>query len=317
MKVGLITLYYNNTNYGGQLQAYALQTAVSELGHSAMQISFDSSVNFTVPSIKQDRKNIFFQIKKIPKKFQERLFINKWMLERRKIDKSILEFSEKIPHTLIVNEKTIKSISDEFEAYICGSDQVWNPGCQDARFFDFTEIGKIKLSYAASLGKELSPREHLDRIANMTHDFQAVSVRESCHKEMLNSVCNMDVKLVPDPVFLLTKEQWGEFASENKISEKYIFAYLLGDDIKVREQCKKLAQIMGYHLIYIPYLNRNTYVWDSRHKQFHVNAPKVEEFVALIKNAEMIITDSFHGTAFSIIFGKKVISIKRYHQKDR
>lgn len=317
MKIGLMTLYYNNTNYGGQLQAYALQTAVSKLGHNVAQISFDSSVSSTVPSIQKDKKNIFLQIKKIPKKLQECFFKSKWMIKRSEIDKSILEFSEKIPHTVIVNEKTIKSIDDEFDAYICGSDQVWNPGCQNARFFNFAEIDKVKMSYAASLGKEMSPKEHIDRIANMTQDFQAISVRESCHKDMLNVVCKVDVKLVPDPVFLLTKEQWSDFASENKYSEKYIFAYLLGDNIKGREQCKKLAKDSGYRLLYIPYLNRNTYVWDSVHKLFHVNAPKVEEFVSLIKNAEMIITDSFHGTAFSIIFGKKVVSIKRYHKKDR
>lgn len=317
MKVGIMTLYYNNTNYGGQLQAYALQTAVSQLGYNAEQISFDSSLSSMAPSIQKSKKNIFQQIKKVPRKLQECLFKEKWNIKRSEIDKSILEFSEKIPHTVIVSEKTIESIDKEFDAYVCGSDQVWNPGCQNARFFDFSEIGKIKISYAASLGKELSPKEHIDRIASMTQDFQAISVRESCHKEMLNAVCNKDVKLIPDPVFLLTKDQWSEFASEKKYSEKYIFAYLLGDDIKIRERCKKLAKVSGCRLLYIPYLNRNTYVWDSMNKQLQVNAPKVEEFVSLIKNAELIITDSFHGTAFSIIFGKKVVSIKRYHKNDK
>ncbi|MCD8107262.1 MAG: polysaccharide pyruvyl transferase family protein [Oscillospiraceae bacterium] len=182
---------------------------------------------------------------------------------------------------------------------------------------EFAANGKKKIAYAASMGRERTPNEHYMRIKPILKSFTAISVREKCHVDGLIDNCGLsNVKLMPDPVFLLSPDEWKMFSIE-PTRKKYVFAYLLGDDLKLRTECLKFAERNGCELCYIPYLNRYTYRWDVRHSSVCVEAPSVQDFVGLIKNAEAVITDSFHGSAFSIIFGKRLISLKRFKKKDQ
>lgn len=315
--VGILTLYYNNTNYGGQLQAYALQKVVESMGYDCKQISY---INKSDIKPTRDALTIAVCFDKIYKKIFNKIYYKKWIEKRNRINEMQLKFSSSIPHTDVVGKESIQSIEKDFDSFICGSDQIWNPGCSSNMLLDFVSRGKKKIAYAASMGREQTPDDHYMRIKPMLETFTALSVRESCHVAGLRERCGIsNVKLMPDPVFLLSKDEWTEFTADlkQKQNKKYIFAYLLGDDLKVREECLRFAERNGYELRYIPYINRYTYLWDRHHPDVCVEAPSVQKFVELIKDAEVVITDSFHGSAFSIIYGKKLISLKRFRKRDK
>lgn len=189
-----------------------------------------------------------------------------------------MAFCKLIPHTSVVTSESIVDLNHDFDVFLCGSDQIWNPGCSSDMLLEFVENGKGKISYAASLGQEATPVEHLMRLKEALKDFNAVSIREKCHVRLLEEVSNLyHVQLMPDPIFLLGRGEWEELVVTVK-RKPYIFVFLLGDDIGIRRKCVKLAKRSGLGMCYIPYLNQDTFFWDSTHKEYAVEAPSVGEF---------------------------------------
>lgn len=322
IRVGILTLYYDNRNYGGQLQSYALQKTVSKLSRegdiecTAEQISYVNNPPYSIPEEKETKMSAAEVIRKVSLKIMKAATGESWRAKRKLITEQQLAFSQLIPHTSVVTSETIGSLNSDFDVFLCGSDQIWNPGCSSDMLLEFVEERKGKISYAASLGQEKTPPEHLKRLKESLKDFDAVSVRESCHIKLLEEVCKLhDVRLTPDPVFLLEMCEW-EKLMDTKKRKPYIFLFMLGDDVRVRNECAKLAKRSGLNMCYIPYLNQNTFLWDSRHAEYAVEAPSVGEFLGLIHDAEAVVTDSFHGSAFSILFGKKLVSLKRFKKGD-
>lgn len=320
IRVGILTLYYDNRNYGGQLQSYALQRTVSKLSLGGVECSAEQISYVNNPPVFQQEKSAKISavdtIRKVFLKIEKTATGKSWRAKRKLITEQQLAFSELIPHTSVVTSETIGALNSDFDVFLCGSDQIWNPGCSSDMLLEFAEKGKGKISYASSLGQEMTPPEHLRRLKESLKDFVAVSVRETCHKKLLEEVCNFhDVQLMPDPIFLLEVQEWEKLIDMKK-RKPYIFLFMLGDDIRVRNECAKLAKQSGLNMYYIPYLNQNTFLWDCRHTEYAVEAPSVGEFLGLIHDAEAVVTDSFHGAAFSILFGKKLVSLKRFKKGD-
>lgn len=287
MNCGILTFYFAH-NYGAVLQAYALQTYISKLGHATFivkrypdKLKREYSLNPFCDS--KSIRNFLRKCKAIPKRMKQYTAFEKF------INKNF-NFSE-----------------GDLDAIVCGSDQIWNEKITGETSLYYGANYKscpIKISYAASFGSnKLTPFE-TKCVKEYLTDFQAISLRE---KDCLTDVARLtgkDAKLVLDPVFLLDVNFWTNFASraKYKIKEKYILYYSLKEDRELIAQTRKLSVQTNCTVLCIHPTCSNLHVgW----KQLHTIGPY--EFVSLIKNAESIATNSFHAIAFSIIFEKKTL----------
>lgn len=319
-KIAIITIYHKNYNYDGQLQAYALTNFLNNKGFISEQIDFDrvSGGGFL------RNKGIVFI--KWPYSKKKEFILNhfqRWKssknngtysMQYENTIKKFNEFISDIPHTSTYNKSNIHQIGDVYDFYITGSDQVWNMDyCTDEYFLDFVKNKNKCISYAASMQVLNLLETSKQKLYNQIKDYKAISVREVGAKNLIESVGIENVNIVCDPVMLLNRTQWDTVVQEPETKKKYIFAYLIQREKKERSiECEELANKLGLELICI-----TSPGWEndlsSSIKQIP-NGIGPREFLGLIKNAEYVITDSFHAIAFSIIFNKVFFS---YGEDDR
>ncbi len=324
MKILIHTLFYQNYNYGGILQAYALYSYLTSQGNECIELNYVRGIKKSEWIVRRI-KNILEMIS-APKKFINKLKIIK--KEKLLWDEYIKKFpddpmkknfdlfiKENFNQTRLYNSQNINTISEQFDCCITGGDQMWNPMWYDKNFY-LKFSNKKNIAYSCSVGKDIltndDERKILEGIKNIDH----ISVREKnilkwCEQQ------NVKAELVCDPVFLLSKEEWENFAiNDLNINNNYLFAYLLGDDEKERIQARKLADRLCIDLVLIPHVKRRYNKYDENIADYAPIGINPKEFIGLIKNADYIVTDSFHGTAFSIIFEKKFVSISRFKKND-
>ncbi|KML25017.1 polysaccharide pyruvyl transferase family protein, partial [Rossellomorea marisflavi] len=206
----------------------------------------------------------------------------------------------------------LKQVSEGFDCFVCGSDQVWNPyWCNSTHFLSFVPNDVAKVSYAASIGVNSLTDEQKKVYKPLINNFDLVSVRETRGKEILNTFIDTNVEVVLDPTMLLTSNDWNQILPEKKIKEKYIFTYFLGEDVKLRKYAESLAKQNGYKIVNIPFLYGEFRKADVSFGDIKFSHAGPEDFVSLIKNAEIILTDSFHACVFSIIFRKVFYAFDR------
>lgn len=293
MKIDIITCQYAY-NYGAVLQAYGLSQYLKNCGNEVNIINYQPEYARKVKSKKIINKIIRPMIRKID------------YIKGKKV------FGKFLDENVILTRKysNIKELKDnvpEADAYICGSDQIWNcdlpNGNDDSFFLTFVPENKIKMSYAASIAMNQLNDEQKGRFKDLLKSFDYISVREKTAKNILDAIDVRDVKKVLDPVFLLEKQQWIDMANKvSKENEKYILLYCFNRQENVYEYAKKMANKKGYKIYSI-----NTYIEDylkKVDKYFYNVSP--EKFLNLILNAEEVVTNSFHGLAFSTIFNKNV-----------
>ena len=313
MKIGILTHFYKSTNYGGVLQAYALCKFLNKNGHSAKQILYEHNLK----QISCTKMSVFSFITKVIRSVNKRISrklyfrLNQKVKSRQEV--AFSDFREYVPHTLgVYRQDSIKSVLEMFDAFITGSDQVWNPMWYDPTYMlCFVDKDMPKFSYAASIGlkeldrkQELIFREHLSK-------FSGISVREKTAADLLKPIIDKKVNVCVDPTLLLTAEEWDEVDSKKFTNQKYVFLYLLGNDNKVRKLAKKFADSRGLKLIMIPDLLGIYRKRDRIHNAEIVLDATPGDFISLIKNAEYILTDSFHACVFSIIYHKEFYAFSR------
>ena len=276
-KVGIITLngYFN---FGNRLQNYAL-TKILE--------SYDLNV-YTI--WKKSYKDI------IRDGIKSKLFFVKKYNRYRKFYK----FSKKNMKELIINDKNISNI----DYFVVGSDQVWNYKLidKDKTWFQ-APTGKITISYAASLGTNSFPEDFGYKLKEQLKYYDAISVRENRGKELLQPLLpNKKIEVIIDPTLLVDTNIWKKIAKhpKNKVPEKYIFIYFLGNISN--EYFKKIKDFSiknGCSIINI---------LDPKSEFYDVGP---EEFLYLIKNSYLVCTDSFHASVFSFKFDIPFVIFKR------
>ncbi len=297
-KIGIITIHRIN-NYGAMLQSYALNKYLTNQGFDVKTIDFRTS------RVAESYK-IFSPIKSItsiPRNLQALLYSSK--LRKRK--SNMLNFlKEHLPMTenSYCSNEELKKSPLNYDYYICGSDQIWNVNCpnySEAYFLSFVEDGKLKISYGASMGEGCVEPGTEEIFKNLLKDFNKISVREEYAKKSLSAVCNKKVDTVIDPVFLLNKEQWNNLLPDFKNKGKYILFYALRGDIKgMREFVREISKKSKLPIIVVT-MNLREMLYKNKKRY---DAGPIE-FLNLIKNAEYVCTNSFHGVAMSLIFEKK------------
>ena len=194
-------------------------------------------------------------------------------------------------------------ISRRYSFYISGSDQVWSPisaGFDPVYFLPFAR-DEQKLSYAASIGSTELNTDIKKELFSRLNGFQVLSVREESAKKLLmDADTNREIYVHPDPTLLIPREQWLKIASDPVVKEKYVLVFNVEKPIHDITYAKKLATEKNMKVVY---LNDRTIRKDP--DITYIEAPSPDEFLSLFANASAIVTNSFHGTVFSIIFQKE------------
>lgn len=316
LKLGIITHYYKNINYGGVLQAFALCKALENMGFEAEQIAFDKSPYMPVKnsSFKKKLNNIFCQpmviLKTLPVfvlNFLKRKRLSFLLRNIKYRENAFEEFSKIIPHSKeVYNSDTIVNAEKEYDAFITGSDQVWNPKWYyPAYMLSFVSSNKPKISYAASLSARKLSEEQKQAYKKDLADYKAISVREKNAVELLKDIAPVQVECTLDPTLLLSRDDWNEVCSDRVIKQDYVFCYFLGHEKNQRVIAEKFAKSKKLPIVTLPYMV-NGY---NKNDRFFGNIKRYDispfQFVSLIKHAKYIFTDSFHAAVFSGIYEKE------------
>lgn len=316
-RIGIVSLYYKNDNYGGIAQSYALYKALEKLGYPSELISYDRKI--VAP--KQKKVSFFEKIKRNSisgicnryyRKAKEKLEkeLEKPYAEGLKKRSLLLEqFREKIPHSKVYTKETIFECEDNYTTFISGSDQIWKPGVADDVFLlNFLKHPERKniFSYASSVAVEHFNEEYLEFMKTSLKKYQSISVRESVTARQFSEYFSYPVSAVVDPTLLLKKEDWKQVTAKLLIEEPYIFCYLLGNDRRQRKKVKAIARKQKKMLVTIPHIkNGNRFAFrleDWKFGDCQLFEVGMEEFFSLIRYADLVLTDSFHATVFSYLF---------------
>lgn len=304
MKIGILTLPFNS-NYGGILQAYALQTALTRMGYDAWLINQSSLCKDT--PYKLPFKLIYNSFRKYILREDVCVFKVRELNRRFKI---------KTQNTRAFIAKHIKSVSVDdvsqlsqgmFDAIVVGSDQIWRPQYYakiENAFLDFAKTWKIRrIAYAASFGVdnwEYTPKQ-TKRCAALAKKFDAVSVREYSGIDLCRNYLGINAEQVLDPTLLLDKEDYIKLFSEADTppSEGSLLYYVLDDTPERMELAEQIAREKGLKLFKINKAENNAEI-----------QPPVEQWLRAFYDAELVITDSFHACIFSFLFQKPFVTYK-------
>ena len=293
MKACIIT-FQSAYNYGAVLQAFALQEYLNENFAEARVLDYhnkeiDASYqNAHLIDFIRNPKNAIF------KSIQGVLYKEK----KKKIDlfrKSYLKITERY------DVANITEAQNEADVFITGSDQVWNyliVNRDGAYYLDFVK-DKRTCSYAASFGIASIPLEYQDFYKKNLNNIDYISVREINGVEIVKSMTGREAKVMPDPTLLVNQKIWNEMSVVPNQIGKYILVYKITKADKLLSFSKELSKKTGIPIVYIP----NDLKSGSIGKLKTDVGP--EEWLGYIKNAEYVVTNSFHGTVFSILFNKK------------
>ncbi len=283
-------------NAGASLQAYALYTYLKKLGHEVEIIDYKPdylSNHYSFTSINPDYNKAILKQLYILAKFPTRL---KAYLGKRK--KNFDDFKhEYLQVTEIQYHSNIelKQNPPSADIYFAGSDQIWNPlfenGKDPAFYLDFAPEKSIRASYAASFAVDKIPDILIEQTKVYLSNFDYISVRESSALEILESLGFSNCFHVCDPVFLLDKQEWEKLTF--KISDDYLLIYDFDNSDQIRQIALKVAEEKGLKIF-------SVFKLSYADKCFLEEGPL--GFLSLVKNAKFVISNSFHATAFSIIF---------------
>lgn len=309
-KVGLIT--YDGDNYGGCLQAYALQQCILNAGCDVKILHRSLSSKQTVHSkIQKILKTIISPIAYI----QRRKYIRQHIHLDRKLRQKAFESFRK--QNLLYDSRYNLTLDNcfnidwsNFDAFVCGSDQIWNPnlyGVDPIWCLQFVPANCRKVAYAPSLGISHIPKQWHTSFKNALSDFYYLSVREKEGAECLSKILERHIDTVLDPTLLLTDKEWRAVMRPVQMSsEPYIFCYLFGSIPYIEKVKKIIKTITGLRIVSLPYNLREL---KSKDELLYDISP--DQFVWLIDHAQFVITDSFHATAFSINLTTPFISLTR------
>lgn len=323
-KVGIVSCYFKN-NYGSMLQAYATKKILDNNNIPNETINIDNNIDFK----KGKRKYYASQL------FNFKFIKSKFGMIKLKLDKKIVkdlgknisirdskykEFRKEF--NLSISCPDYKSLSEMADAkysdVIVGSDQLWLPVNVVSDYYTLNWVSDNinKISYATSFGISKIPDKYTDEYKKFLSRINYLSVREESGKKICDEY-GISSKVVCDPTILLTKEEWEqESVQERIVPDKYILCYFLGSNIEHRKFAEKLKEKTGYKIVSLNHADEYVKYSDT----FADITPYdigPREWINLIKNAEYVCTDSFHGTVFSLLFNKTFFDFRRYSESNK
>ena len=315
-----VCLKYTQYNYGSKLQALATVKMFEDLG-------------FEYEIIRYNKKTLSFYLKSIPRFFNF-VFLN----DRYDQIQRIIEFKRhpEIKKNIDIRNATFDSfdiifeenLSEIYSSYadlknkckskydnvITCSDQLWSPSALGSGFYNlmFVPEDVPKISWASSFGVSEIPWYQKSRTKRFLERIEHISMRENRGAEIVREMTGRQVPVLMDPVFVFDKDEWDELVPPAEPEwDNYILCYFLGSDSEHRTIAKELSEKTGMKIVTLRHLDR----YNAEDESFGDIAPydvDPQRFLNILRNAAYICTDSFHGTAFSVIFEKKFVVFDRY-----
>ena len=306
LRVGVVTSFTNNYNYGAILQAYALTRFIGVFTRECKQINYSGTIT---ASRATPIRNECAAPSPERREAVQGIAARKQAMNR---------FMRRIPQThTVFSDININEAVKAFDAFVCGSDVIWGTQTRLNQhpfyWLDFVPKGnKIKISYAPSLKtKDWTPYE-LRQIVQYTSTFDALSVREEDGKAFLEGLLRRTKRVTHalDPTLLIPTQTWRYIAKRANVENDYIFVYLLGDSVAQRRRIREFAKLKGLPIVTLPHCvkYRRSDASFGDVKLYDIDPP---QWIWLIDHAEYIFTDSFHGALFSSMFHKRFFILNR------
>ena len=326
-KIGIASCYYQD-NYGSILQAFATQQVICKLGYDNETISVNG-----IKRIIDFKKKKYFAIKAITSLMgleKIGIFLNRIriVLFRNEYEKSIScrrTVLDGFRRSKIILSRNMNSFEELInyskEAYSCivvGSDQLWLPGNIVGGYFtlEWVPDNIRRISYSTSFGQKKLPFFVSVKAKRFLSMIDYLSVREQDGAKIVKSLIGKTPIVVVDPVMLYGANEWGKLVSKkNNDSSHYIFCYFLGRNKKERQFAVSLKKKTNYKIIALPNLDEYVKV-DNSYADYTLYDIDPIDFVSLIYNADIVCTDSFHCSAFCILFNKNFHAFRRYKREN-
>lgn len=331
-KVGCVVIMHKGQcNYGSSLQGFATVKKVADLGYNYEIIRYNKTRNFKSLAknfIGLMRSGAYRELKcrqRKKKDFKDNPeFARTRKIRVKAVDAFKKQYLDVVSH-FYTGYKALQEGSKNYNVVFVGSDQVWGPLSLYSRFYNlyFVDDSVPKFSYASSFGvSEIFPWQRKG-VSGFLNRMNMIGVREQRGKEIVKELTGKNAQVVCDPTFLLTSEEWLTALSENEksrgkvregepyaINKPYILTYILGDRKDVREQIKKLRKQSELTVVNLPHVD-NYHAMDNDLGDINLYDVDPFDFIRLIRDAEYVVTDSFHGSVFSILMHKKFVTFYR------
>ena len=324
MKIGCVIAYRKgHTNYGTSLVGYALIKKLQMMGYEVEVINYVKKLTlmqkmeWMVNAVRCGMGSVITGRMKGKKDMQKNVSyaanikVRTEAVEAYKERKFIPLFKN------YVGYEALHEGSKDYDAVIVGSDQVWTPLSLPTKFFNllFVDDAVRKVAYASSFGVSSIPGFQHKATGAFLDRFHAIGVREQSGKKIVDTLSHQTATVVADPTLLLDSIEWSEEIKDSKINmnEPYIFCYFLGTNMEARKAANELKAKTGLKIVTLRHMDE--YVPED--ESFGNYAPYDVDpngFLTYIKNAEYVLTDSFHCSAFSIQFHKQFMTFYRFAQ---
>ena len=311
MRIGILT-FHKSINYGSVLQAFALQSKLQSLGYDVSIIDYEPEKYLEMTKLFLTNGSVYQNLNILPIAFFQKHKQN--MFKRFRSNR--LNLSE---NTYYYNSD-FRELNNNYDCIICGSDQIWNVAikdCDDVYFLPGINIKKI--AYSISVGNSGNALLTSDKeLAQWINEFSSISVREKETIDIIRELIGYEksIQQTLDPTLLLDKETYLKYMSHSYVSGDYIFLYNIWNGSDGFEIAETISEKLGMPVYaMLPAKNLTGLLKIKNHSiKFILYHSKPEDFLSLIQKASFVITDSFHGTAFSLIFEKQFISVN--YKKD-
>lgn len=315
-----VCLKYSQINYGSKLQALATVRMFEELG-----------LDYEI--IRYNKKTPGFLLKSIPRLFNFVFLCDRYYQLQRKLEYARhpdvkeqvdirnrafssydVHFQDHLSEVFSSYEDLKKKCPEKYDALITCSDQLWSPAALGSGFYNlmFAPADTLQVSWASSFGVSSIPWYQKSRTRAYLNRIHHISMRENQGAEIVRELTGKTVPVLMDPVFAFDKAQWDEMVPTAEPEwDDYIFCYFLGDNPAYRRAANALAEQTGKKIVTLRHLDK--FVAEDEH--FGDYAPYDVDpvrFLNILRNASCVCTDSFHGTAFSLIFEKPFVVFNRY-----
>ena len=301
MKVGILT-FPNSISYGASLQMHALYRAVEQLGHQPEIINYHNEYMKKEKHMRGGRS----PLKSVLKTRVRMLMHHRLYQTFSRFEKQHLKMYPARPFT---DARQLPTVGRRYDAVICGSDQVWNPRITNgdlSYFLDFCTEDTKRVAYAPSFGVEEFAEGFLDAIAPELRRFHALSARELPGKQLVELLTHRETPLVTDPTWLMDVSDWEAMEKPHPAADgEYVLYFVVSQSEKLLRRCKAFAKKHGLKIVMV---GGNPLTARRNRDPMFVYATDVgpQQWLYLIHHARDVFTNSFHGTAFSVLFEREV-----------
>jgi len=312
MKVYTQTWYRGN-NYGSVLQAYALPQAIQKMGYQCEVLAYAPNrlhkwkLKLINRSIKE---TINYKINELLMKCSTRS-VEQAFHNLSLFDEFRKNYMQITAHC--TNKKEILNVCGEDATFVCGSDQIWNPYFYDPYYFlSFVNDETRKIAYAPSFGVEEIPKYSRKGVKKQINRFNKISVREKRGAELVKELTGKEATVVVDPTLLLSNEEWSGISAPLEEKEPYLMCYFLSNNPVYHRVAQELANQLGLKIRLLPMVAA-----DFKREETIQEPIGPREWLSLVRNAEFVLTDSFHCGLFSIRFHKNFYIFQRFSSEDK